>query len=51
MVNSAVLLPGDWWLLTHLSNKDKTHALRIACEVAGIPFSDRAGLDIHLPNA
>ena len=51
MVNSAVLLPDDWWLLTHLSNKDKIQALRIACEVAGIPFGERNGLQIVLPNA
>jgi hypothetical protein len=51
MVRSAALLPGDWWLLTHLSNKQKTHSLRIACEVAGIPFGERAGLELILPNA
>ena len=51
MVKDAVPLPGDWWLLTHMSNQNKIHSLRIACEVAGIPFGDRAGVDIHLPNA
>ena len=51
MVRSAALLPGDWWLLTHLSNKQKTHSLRIACDVAGIPFGERAGLELILPNA
>ncbi len=50
MLRSAALLPGDWWLLTHLSNKQKSHSLRIACEVAGILFGDRAGLEIILPN-
>lgn len=51
MIRSAALLPGDWWLLTQLSNKQKTHSLRIACEVAGIPVNDRAGLELILPNA
>ena len=51
MVKTAVLLPGNWWLLTHLSNKDKIQSLRIACDVADIPFGDPRGLDIHLPNA
>lgn len=51
MIKGAALLPGDWWLLTHLSNKQKTRSLRIACEIAGVPFGDRAGLEIILPNA
>ena len=51
MVKSAVALAGGWWLLSHLSNKDKIRHLRIACEVAGIPFGKRAGLHIDLPNA
>ena len=51
MVKTAVPLPGNWWLLTHLSNKNKIRALRIACDVADIPFGDPRGLDIHLPNA
>ena len=51
MIKSAVALSGDWWLLTHMSNKQKIHSLRTACEVASIPFGDRTGLDIHLPNA
>ena len=51
MVRNAAPLSGNWWLLTHISNKQKIHSLRIACEVAGIPFGDRAGVDIHLPNA
>ncbi len=42
-------LPGGWWLDTNLSNAQKTRRLKIACEIAGIPFGDRAGLDILLP--
>ena len=51
MVKSAVALAGGWWLLTHLSNKNKIRYLRTACEVAGIPFGKRTGLHIDLPNA
>ena len=43
-------LPGGWWADTNLSNKDKLHYLKIACELAGIRFGDRRGLDITLPN-
>ena len=50
MKASASLLPGGWWLLTHMSNLQKLQALKKACESAGIPFGDQAGLDIHLPN-
>ncbi len=51
MVKVAVALPGGWWLMTNLSNSQKTSALKIACEVAGIRFDDPSGLDIQLPNA
>ena len=34
-----------------MSNAQKLHSLKTACEVAGIPFGDRAGLYIDLPNA
>ncbi len=51
VVRSSVRLPDGWWLLTTLSNAKKTQFLRIACEVAGIPFDHRTGLDIRLPNA
>ena len=51
MIKSAALLSGDWWLLTHMSNTRKIQSLKIACEVASIPFGARTGLDIHLPNA
>ena len=51
MARTAVSLAGDWWLLTNISNKRKIHALRVACEVAGILFGDRRGLYIDLPNA
>ena len=37
--------PG-WWLDTNVSNKDKIRRLRIACEVAGIPFGKPNGLKI-----
>ncbi len=47
----SVRLPSGWWLHTNLTNAEKTRRLKIACEVAGIPFGDRAGLDIRLPNA
>ena len=47
----AVLLPGGWWLQTHLSNSDKIRNLKIACSVAGIPFGEPGGLHIDLPNA
>ena len=50
MKASASPLPGGWWLLTHLSNLQKLHALKKACESAGISFGDKAGLEIHLPN-
>ncbi len=48
---TGVPLPGNWWLLTHLSNVQKIRSLRIACDVAGIRFGDPAGLDLRLPNA
>jgi len=51
MIKSAALISGDWWLLTHMSNKRKLHSLKIACDEAGIPFGDRTGLEITLPNA
>ena len=51
VVRSAASLPGSWYLLTHMSNKQKIHSLRIACRTAGIPFGDRSGLEIDLPNA
>ena len=51
MVGSGVLIAGDWWVLTKMSNDGKTRSLRIACNVAGIPFGDAAGLKISLPNA
>ena len=51
MASSAAQLPGNWWLLTHMSNRQKTQSLKIACGVAGIRFGDQAGLDISLPNA
>ena len=41
MVKSGVRLPGDWWLLTHLSNPSKIQSLRIACEAAGIRYGNR----------
>ena len=37
--------PG-WWLDTNVSNKDKIKRLRVACEVAGIPFGKPRGLKI-----
>lgn len=51
MQASAASLPGGWWLLTHLSNKQKVKSLRIACEAAGIRFGHESGLAIDLPNA
>ena len=51
MVNSGVPLPGNWWLLTKLSNAHKIRALRMACDAAGIRFGHRTGLVISLPNA
>ena len=51
MVNSGVRIAGNWWLLTKLSNFEKTRSLRTACTVAEIPFGDPAGLEISLPNA
>ena len=49
--NSAVLIPGDWWLQTQLSNSHKIRDLKIVCSVAGIPFGEPEGLHIDLPNA
>lgn len=49
--NTAVLIPGDWWLQTKLSNSHKIRDLKIACSVAGIPFGGPGGLHIDLPNA
>ena len=49
--NSAVLIPGGWWLQTQLSNSHKIRDLKIACSVAGIPFGEPGGLHIDLPNA
>ena len=43
-------LPRGWWIHCHLSNKDKIRYLKIACDVAGIPFGNSAGLEIDLPN-
>ena len=37
--------PG-WWLDTNLSNEDKIRRLRMACEVAGVPFGKPRGLKI-----
>lgn len=51
MASSAAQLPGNWWLLTKQSNRQKIQSLKIACEVAGIRFGDQTGLDISLPNA
>ena len=48
---SATPLPGGWWVHVNLSNKDKIRHLRTACEVADIPFGQRSGLQIDLPNA
>ncbi|MDE0662879.1 MAG: hypothetical protein OXH82_02975 [Candidatus Dadabacteria bacterium] len=39
------ILPG-WWLCTNVANRDKLKRLRIACEVAGIPFGKPGGLKI-----
>ncbi len=50
MRSTAVQLPRDWWLLTWFGSKMKLRKLRIACEVAGIPFDDRSGLKIDLPS-
>lgn len=50
-VDTAVSLPGGWWLLTHMGNAQKIRSLKIACEAAGIAFGRRSGLDISLPNA
>ena len=49
MVNSGVPLPGNWWLLTKLNNGAKIRSLKIACDVAGIRFGHRSGLDISFP--
>lgn len=51
MRQGAVSLPGGWWLLTHLSNKNKVSVLRTVCKAAGIPFGRRDGLQIALPNS
>ena len=51
MLKTAVELPNGWWLLTHMSNPQKARYLAIACEVAGLPFGDRAGLHVRFPNA
>lgn len=42
---SEEISPG-WWLDTNLSNRDKLKRLRIACEIAGIPFGKPSGLKI-----
>ena len=42
-------LSSGWLLISHLSNSDKEKYLRVACEVAGIPFNDPTGLKISLP--
>ena len=41
-------LSSGWWLYTNLSNRNKLRYLRIACDVAGIPFGDPGGLKIDL---
>ena len=46
VARQSVLLPGDWWLSTWLSNKSKMRYLKIACEVANVKFGDRNGLEI-----
>ena len=48
---SVRILMSGWWLLTHMSNKQKIRSLSIACEVVGIAFGERSGLYIDLPNA
>lgn len=44
-----VELRSGWFLNTNLSNSQKEKYLRVACEVAGIPFGDPTGLKISLP--
>ena len=51
MRRAAVSLPGGWWLLTHLSNKQKMSNLKVACTAADIPFGRPDGLQIDLPNS
>ena len=51
MVESAVAIGNGWWLLTKISNAKKISRLKSACAAAGIPFGDRSGLLIDLPNA
>ena len=51
MVESGVAIGNGWWLLTKISNAKKISRLKSACAAAGIPFGDRSGLLIDLPNA
>lgn len=45
--NRAEEFLGGWWLDKNIDNEDKNRRLRKACEVAGIPFGKREGLEIH----
>lgn len=45
MIRSEEISPG-WWLDTNLSNESEIKRLRMACEVAGIPFGKPSGLKI-----
>ena len=40
-------LPGGWWLGTQLSNANKRHLIRKACEVAGVRYGD--DLVVNIP--
>ena len=42
----AIEISPGWWLDTNVSNRDKLKRLRIACEIAGIPFGKPSGLKI-----
>ena len=42
----AIEISPGWWLDVNVSNRDKLKRLRIACEVAGIPFGKPGGLKI-----
>lgn len=36
--NSALALPGGWWVATHSSNTEKIKRIKQACHVAGVEF-------------
>ena len=49
-VNSAKRVTDEWYVMTHLSNEEKSAFLQKTCEVAGIRWNEPEGLKISFPD-